>query len=78
MTDEEFQGTRGKVENLRKRNIKGEALNFVYEVTCQGLEVDPEETDFKWHADIVNWPLEKQKQIMLALEISKLSESIKY
>lgn len=62
-----------KLSVKRGQTIKKVALIEVIEVLNNHLSVVPEESDYKWHANISNWPLEKDERKALAQELANLS-----
>ncbi|MFT6919832.1 MAG: hypothetical protein ACJA2G_002471 [Cognaticolwellia sp.] len=84
MSSEQVLETRSKFEGLAGRQIKNSALIKVSQVKCLSnvkkanvddpLSIFPEETQFIWHADIVNWPTEKDERKAIAIELSKKAQ----
>ena len=76
MSDHEYEYTQSVVATQRqakepRKKLVGAAIISVTSVREEKLEVEPEESDLKWHADIVGWPEEKQKQKLIAIELAK-------
>ena len=57
-----------------KRTLRGRGDTTAVFITKTGLKIVPETTPHPLHANIVNWPSEKDEQKMLAVEIA--SEAI--
>lgn len=74
MTDQEYKDTKLKVEGERGRKIKGTALVDVATVTESGVAVRPEESQYRWHADIEGWPLKKDEAMAIAQRIAAKAE----
>jgi len=74
MTDQEYKDTKLKVEGERGRKMKGTALVDVATVTESGVSVKPEESQYRWHADIEGWPLEKDEAMAIAQQIAAKAE----
>lgn len=70
MSKEYYEEIKEKVERARKREKKGAALVEVVEVDSAGVCVNPEESEYLWHADIEGWPLEKDKIMSIAQQIA--------
>lgn len=74
MTDQEYKDTKLKVETERGRKMKGTALVDVATVMESGVAVKPEESQYRWHADIEGWPLEKDEAMAIAQQIAARAE----
>lgn len=86
MSQGELELNKLKFEQVSKKVIKAAALvgvSDVQSVSIPGtkgkttLSIVPEESDFRWHADIINWPEEKEKQKSIAIELAKMANLIK-
>jgi hypothetical protein len=53
-----------------KRTLRARGDTTAELITKTGLEISPETTPHPLHANIVNWPSEKDEQKMLAVEIA--------
>jgi len=53
-----------------KRTLHARGDATAVAITKTGLEISPETTPHPLHANIVNWPSEKDEQKMLAVEIA--------
>jgi hypothetical protein len=53
-----------------KRTLRARGDTTAEVITKTGLEISPETTPHPLHANIVNWPSEKDEQKMLAVEIA--------
>ena len=60
MSNQEYSKTKSKIANLRKREMKGVALIKTQTIRENKLDVLSEESQHKWHANIVNWPKTNQ------------------
>lgn len=83
MSAEEVERTKVDVEKIRQKKdsskkLQAESVAHVTDVRKLGLEVEPEESDFKWHADIVDWPEEKQKRMALAKELARQMRTTRF
>jgi hypothetical protein len=70
MSNEYYKQVKRKVEEGRGRHMKGTALISVAEVNSAGVRVNPEESDYLWHANIEGWPPEKDEVMSIAQEIA--------
>lgn len=57
----EYEKTKNNIAKLRKRNMKAVAIIKAQVIRNNHLDVLPEESEHKWHANIVNWPQDKSK-----------------
>lgn len=76
MTEENYQNVKNSVSEKRAQTHKATALLMVPDVLSVGLLVEPEESDYKWHADLVNWPDEKDERKSVAQELALVSQVI--
>lgn len=67
----EYADIRDEVARRSKRTTKGAALAEASVPIDAGLGVEPEESAFRWHADVVLWPEEKHEQKALAQAIAE-------
>ena len=58
------------VGRARGKNPHGRADVVTNDVLAQGLAVTPETSTHPLHADIQGWPVEKEKQKLLAMELA--------
>lgn len=49
--------------------LKAASINLVARKHHRPLELVPEESQYKWHADITNWPEEKARRTTIAKEL---------
>ncbi|MCL5049555.1 MAG: hypothetical protein M1473_03335 [Firmicutes bacterium] len=87
MSSYEKRQTKAEFEKLaNNRKIKKVAQLIISDIESQSnldesknsipLKVVPEESQFKWHADIINWPADKHEQKAICLELSKKAKMI--
>ena len=57
----------------RPKNIKVVALVKVNDVLQNDLQVNPEETDYRWHANIEGWPDSKEERKAIAQELARIA-----
>ncbi len=63
-----YSATKKVIEDERKMTIKAVALITAGDVEKEEhLVVKPEESDHRWHANIIGWPENKHEQKQLAL-----------
>ena len=66
-----------QVAQIRKRNLYGRADVQAINVTNQNLKVEPDPIPSNpAHANIKNWPVEKEEQKILALEIAAAAQFV--
>lgn len=70
MTLEYYGNIKEKVAQARGREIKAAALVSVSDVVQTGVQVNPEETLYLWHADIEAWPATKDEKMSVAQQIA--------
>ena len=74
-----YPNLKQKIESVRKSTLKGSALLKTSDVTGitilgkKNLLVDPEETRYKWHANIIGWPTDKPTQKEFAIRLAQKS-----
>ena len=66
MSPTEYKYTLSSVERDRKKDVKAIANITIQDVFDSKLDLFPEETDYKWHADIIGWPSVKSEQKLCA------------
>jgi len=71
MGENEYLETRSLVSAKRKKAHKVTALIGVSTINLSKLGIEPEESDHKWHADIIDWPAEKEEQKLAAIILSQ-------
>jgi hypothetical protein len=81
MTHVEAVTMRSEFERVSKNKIKASALitaSNVREIPVADskdtMDIVPEETHYKWHADIVNWPNTKDECKLLAIELANAAK----
>lgn len=63
----EYKNIKRNIAEIRKKEIKATALISVADVEgIDSLSVESDETNHKWHANIIDWPSEKNEQKQLA------------
>jgi hypothetical protein len=62
------------VAPLRNKPVIGRADILALHVIKQGLKIAPEDDPHPRHANIVDWPEEREKQRMIALELADEAE----
>lgn len=67
----EYNDKKIAVARAREKPIKAVALISVSSVFDAKLQVEPEETEHKWHADIINWPENKDERKSIAQALAK-------
>lgn len=70
MSLEYYDSIKEKVAQTRAREIKAAALINVSDVVRTGVQVNPEETMYVWHADIESWPATKDEKMSVAQQIA--------
>lgn len=74
MDESYYSAVMQKVSQARGgREIKATALVEATDVIAAGVKVTPEETEYKWHADIESWPEEKHERMRIAQELAAKS-----
>lgn len=74
MSTEEYKKSKINVAKDKSQALKATALiefNQVHQ--NHGLSVEPEESQYIWHANILGWPAEKEAQKAVALELANLA-----
>lgn len=72
MSAEEYVNAKTTCELRRApKSWKGTGLIEANDAIESGLKVEPEESEFKWHADLINWPTEKSAQMLIAKKIAE-------
>lgn len=76
----DYSAVKQKVESVRRSRMKATALieaSKISGIRVAGnqniLSVKPEESEHKWHANILGWPDNKQAQKAFAIKLAKLS-----
>ncbi|HAX99291.1 MAG TPA: hypothetical protein DCY12_10505 [Candidatus Atribacteria bacterium] len=59
------------VAKKREKKLHGRADIKAKDILEVGLAVEPETSSHPLHANIVNWPLEKQKQNLFAMKLAE-------
>lgn len=70
MTSEEYKQIKLMVSKLRQQRLKGAGVILAGDITSSSVDLQPEESEFKWHADIVSWPESKEEQKSIAQELA--------
>lgn len=70
MSVHNYNHVKNSVAVQRGKNLVGVALIQALSVTETGLSVVPEETNYKWHADIANWPDCKEERKSIAQQLA--------
>lgn len=75
MSAESIGYARLSVGEKRNKKYKASACLSVSDIKGKGLNVNPEETDYRWHADIEGWPAfsSKDEMKMFAIEMVKIA-----
>lgn len=71
MSVEEYNEKKEVVARVRAKPIKAVALLSVSSVLETNLQIEPEETEHKWHADLINWPENKEERKSIAQALAK-------
>ncbi len=71
MSPDEYRETKIVISEKRDKDIKVTALIGVSSVKNSGVMVEPEESEHKWHADIIGWPDDKDKRKSIAQALVK-------
>jgi hypothetical protein len=58
------------VANPRKKSLLGRADIFAFHIFDKGLKIRPENHPHILHANIVDWPNEREEQRMIAVELA--------
>ncbi|MDP3280934.1 MAG: hypothetical protein Q8M57_07800 [Nitrosomonas sp.] len=77
MLPDEYISKKIEIANLRNKELKAVGLIKVSSVLSTDLQVEPEESDHKWHADLTGWPESKHEQKNIAQVLAKAA-SIEY
>ncbi len=70
MTSDDYESVKIGVAQTRGRKLKSTCLASVSQVVERDVKLAPEETDYKWHADIHGWPESKDDRKAIAQEIA--------
>lgn len=54
--------------------LKAASVDAVAKQHHDSLTVEPEESQYKWHADITNWPVLDNKEVQKALHVTIAKE----
>jgi len=66
MLPEEYENKKIVIAEKRDLTIKAVALINASIILNANLQIEPEESEHKWHADIIGWPLDKDEQKSIA------------
>ncbi len=70
MSADEYDEKKGTIANLRGKSLKAAALIKVSSVLDSKLRVEPEEEEHRWHADLINWPVDKEERKSIAQDLA--------
>ncbi len=73
MSVEEYNEKKEVVAKVRAKPIKAVALISASSVLKANLQIEPEETEHKWHADLINWPENKEERKSIAQALARVA-----
>lgn len=66
MSPDEYNSKKAVVAKVRAKPIKAVALIRASSVLEAKLQINPEETEHRWHAGLINWPENKEERKSIA------------
>jgi len=73
MLPEEYENKKIVIAEKRELKLKAVALINASTVLNANLQIEPEESEHKWHADIISWPIDKDEQKLMAQVLANSS-----
>jgi len=74
MSKKDYVGSKAYVSGIKGKSMKAVALIDVQCIAPSlGVSIEPEESDYPWHANIVGWPAKKHEQKSIAQQLAKIS-----
>ena len=74
MSASSYIETKISAEKTRGMSLKKTATICLNSIRKAGLDAEPEESEHKWHADIINWSEDKAERKLQAIELAKCAK----
>jgi hypothetical protein len=71
MSSDEYNHKKTDIAKLRNKELRAAVLIKVSSVLGASLQVEPEESEHKWHADLIGWSENKHEQKTMAQALAR-------
>ena len=74
MSEQEYSDSKNHISRIKGKELKAVALLNVDGIAQDlGVTIVPEESEYRWHANIVGWPAEKHEQKLIAQRLAAIA-----